>query len=46
MTMGTLQILDEYKLKFYGLQRKVDIWEKTCDDKQYINLLVCKQHYS
>lgn len=39
MSTHTLQVLDEYKLKLYKLQRKVDIWEKTCDDKHYIHLM-------
>lgn len=46
MRMHTLWVLDEYKLKFHMLQRKADIREKTPGDKSYINLLLCKQHYS
>lgn len=47
MRIHILQVLDEYKLKFYRLQRKVKIWEKKpCDDKHYVNSLFCKQHYS
>ena len=45
MRIHTLQVLDEHKLKFYRLQRKVDVWGKTHDDRCYIHLLFHKQHY-